>query len=274
MKNFLRKLTGTLLIVAAVIGMLLCLAGLALLWLYRPAITASFTANVALARSTLETTAAGLTIADQSLQGSIDSIGALQVTVQTTADTIEASTPLVNTMTTLTSKDLPDTYVSTQAALLAAQESAKIIDQVLQTLNSLPFVSPNLYNPPVPLNVALAQISISMQNIPELIGHHASQLEYCQPEPDGNSSQHHSDGGRYQQHSNQPGGSQGSGRAVPERGQRPAGPRAISRAAPAHLDQRRLSTGYHFPAMGWDRANRPVLAGLVLVPGGKILISW
>jgi DNA repair ATPase RecN len=166
MKNFLRKLTGTLLIVAAVIGMLLCLAGLVLLWLYRPAITASFTANVALARSALETTAAGLAIADQSLQSSIDSTAALQATVQTTADTIEASTPLVDTMTTLTSKDLPDTYISTQAALLAAQESAKIIDQVLQTLNSLPFVSSNLYNPPVPLNVALAQISISMQNIP------------------------------------------------------------------------------------------------------------
>jgi hypothetical protein len=166
MKNFLQKLTGSLLMVAAVGGMLLCLAGLVALWLYRPAITASLSANVTLTRSTLETTAAGLTIADQSLQSSIDSIGALQATVQTTADTIQASTPLVNTMATLTSKDLPNTYVSTQAALLAAQESAKIIDQVLQTLNSLPFVSPNLYNPPVPLNIALAQISISMQNIP------------------------------------------------------------------------------------------------------------
>jgi methyl-accepting chemotaxis protein len=166
MKNFLRNLTGILLMVAAAGGALLCLAGLVIVWIYRPAITASLTANVALTRSTLETTAAGLTIADQSLQSSIDSIGALQGTVQTTADTIQASTPLVNTMATLTGKDLPDTYVSAQAALLAAQESAKIIDQVLQTLNSLPFVSPNLYNPPVPLNVALAQISISMQNIP------------------------------------------------------------------------------------------------------------
>lgn len=166
MKNFLRNLTGILLMVAAIGGALLCLAGLVVLWVYRPLITANITANVALTRSTLETTATGLTTADQSLQSSIDSIGALQATVQTTADTIQASTPLVNTMATLTSKDLPDTYVSTQAALLAAQESAKIIDQVLQTLNSLPFVSSGLYNPPVPLNVALAQVSISMRNIP------------------------------------------------------------------------------------------------------------
>jgi hypothetical protein len=166
MKNFLRNLTGILLMIAATVGALLCLAGLVIVWVYRPAIAASATANVALMRGTLETTAAGLSIADQSLQRSIDSIGALQATVQTTADTIQASTPLINTMATLTSKDLPDTYVSTQAALLAAQESAKIIDQVLQTLNSLPFVSPNLYNPPVPLNVALAQVSISMRNIP------------------------------------------------------------------------------------------------------------
>ncbi|MEJ2600457.1 MAG: hypothetical protein P8Z00_19130 [Anaerolineales bacterium] len=166
MKNFLRKSTGVLLMIAAVGGALVCLAGLVILWVYRPAITASISANVAMARSTLETTAAGLTLADQSLQSSIDSINALQTTVQTTAETIQASTPLVDTMATLTSKDLPDTYVSTQAALLAAQQSAKIIDQVLQTLTSLPFVSSDLYNPPVPLNVALAQVSISMQNIP------------------------------------------------------------------------------------------------------------
>jgi hypothetical protein len=166
MKNFIRKLTGILLMVTATGGAFLCLAGLLFVWIYRPLITARINANVALTRSTLETTAAGLTIADQSLQSSIDSIGALQTTIQTTADTIQASTPLVNSMATLTSKDLPDTYISTQAALLAAQESAKIIDQVLKTLNSLPFVSPNLYNPPVPLNVALAQISISMRNIP------------------------------------------------------------------------------------------------------------
>ena len=166
MKNFLRKLTGVLLLVTAVVGVLLCLAGLLIVWVYRPLITANIRANVALTRSTLETTATGLTIADQSLQSSIDSIGALQATIQTTSDTIQASTPLVDSMATLTSKDLPDTYISTQAALLAAQESAKIIDQVLKTLNSLPFVSPNLYNPPVPLNVALAQISISMRNIP------------------------------------------------------------------------------------------------------------
>jgi hypothetical protein len=166
MKNLLRKLTGVLLLITAVVGALLCLAGLLIVWVYRPSITASISTNVALTHSTLVTTAAGLTIADQSLQSSIDSIGALQATVQSTADTIQASGPLVNSMATLTSKDLPDTYISTQAALLSAQESAKIIDQVLKTLNSLPFVSPNLYNPPVPLNVALAQISISMRNIP------------------------------------------------------------------------------------------------------------
>lgn len=166
MKNFLRKSTGVLLMIAAVGGALICLVGLVILWVYRPVITASITTNVATMRSTLETTAAGLTLADQSLQSSIDSIGALQTTVQTTADTIQASTPLVDTMATLTSKDLPNTYVSTQAALLAAQQSAKIMDQVLKTLNSLPFVSSNLYNPPVPLNVALAQVSLSMRNIP------------------------------------------------------------------------------------------------------------
>jgi hypothetical protein len=70
----------------------------------------------------------------------------------------------------LTSTDLPATVSATQTSLASAQNSALLIDNVLTTLTSIPFLSVDAYKPVVPLHTALAQVSTSLNTItPSLV---------------------------------------------------------------------------------------------------------
>jgi DNA repair ATPase RecN len=59
--------------------------------------------------------------------------------------------------------DLPNTITATQSSLAAAQESAEVIDSVLNALSFLPGID---YNPEVPLHVALGKVSESLNDLP------------------------------------------------------------------------------------------------------------
>jgi len=166
MNSFIKRITGIILILAAVSGLLFSLAGLIGTWVLKPTVTGSLLSDVGTISDALSATSDGLQIASDSLSTSIDSVTALQYTVQATADTINTTTPMVETMATLARDDLPATITATQTSLLAAQESAKIIDGVLGALNNIPFISNNVYDPPVPLNVALADVSASLEGLP------------------------------------------------------------------------------------------------------------
>ena len=117
-------------------------------------------------RRVLDTTDQGLTVAGQSLDSTIASISALEAAVTTTSKTFEDSIPVFNTLKNLTSNELPQTVEFAQTSLLAAQESAKIIDSVLRALVSIPFVNKDIYNPPVPLDEALGDVSKSLDGLP------------------------------------------------------------------------------------------------------------
>jgi len=166
MNSFIKRITGIVLIIAAVGGLLFSLAGLVGTWALKPAITSNLLSDVGTLSDALTATSDGLQIASDSLSTSIDSVTALQYTVQATADTIDTTTPMVETMATLAKEDLPATITATQTSLLAAQESAKIIDGVLGALNNIPFIPNNVYDPPVPLHVALADVSASLEGLP------------------------------------------------------------------------------------------------------------
>lgn len=166
MKSTIKRLTGIVLILAAVGGLLFSLTGLFATWALKPTVTSNLLSDISTLNDALTATSDGLQIASDSLSTSIESITALQFTVQATADTIDTTTPMIETMADLARDDLPATITATQTSLMAAQESARIIDGVLGAFNNIPFVPNNLYNPPVPLNEALADVSSSLEGLP------------------------------------------------------------------------------------------------------------
>jgi peptidoglycan hydrolase CwlO-like protein len=176
--SFIRKIIGLFLIVAAVGGLIFSIAGLVLVWRVESQVTAGMQNFVDVLSQTLQTTSQGLTITQQALKSSVDTVSSLQTTVQTTAKTIKSSGPMVDEISKLMTKDLPNTVKSTEASLRTAQESAKVIDSVLSTLSSIPLIGSSIgYNPQVPLDQALGQVADSLTNLPDSFANMADSLK-------------------------------------------------------------------------------------------------
>jgi methyl-accepting chemotaxis protein len=166
MKTTINRIVGILLIAAAFAGILFNLAGLAYVWTQKDRLTENLVSTIQLIQTTMDTTVEALDVASTSLETSIDSVTSVEETLSTTATTIETSEPMMATLADLMKNDLPTTISSTQTSLISAQESARIIDTVLRALTRIPFVSSELYNPPVPLHIALGQVSDSLNGLP------------------------------------------------------------------------------------------------------------
>ena len=113
----------------------------------------------------LNTTQDSLTIVGQVVQSTTADVASLQTTTQALAQTIHDTNPMLDSLTLLTSKDLPAAIDATQTSLAAAQSSAQLIDNVLATLSSIPFIQVPEYQPDVPLHTSLAQVSTSLNSL-------------------------------------------------------------------------------------------------------------
>jgi ABC-type transporter Mla subunit MlaD len=165
MKRAIFSLIGILLIVAAISGIAISIFGIVGLWQIEADIKASVDENLALIDTTLQTTSDGLAVASQSLEQADDSLGILVATIQATGKSVEQTLPLIDTLSTVTTHDLPQTISTTQQAIQSAQVSANVIDSTLGTLASIPFLGMQGYNNAVPLSASLAELSKSLDPI-------------------------------------------------------------------------------------------------------------
>jgi hypothetical protein len=159
----LRRLVGFLLVVAAMAGIIFSLVGLTGLWRYRPAVTKAVIGNLALGEQALGTTQDVLTIVGQVIQISTSDVASLQATTKAVALSIHDSNPMLDSLISLTGKDLKNAVSATQTSLASAQSSALLIDNVLAALTSIPFSPVAAYKPEVPLHTALARVSTSLE---------------------------------------------------------------------------------------------------------------
>jgi hypothetical protein len=161
----LKKITGYTFLIAAAAGFIFGILGLIELWVIRPEITQTVSDNLALFNSALNSTQDGLTIVDKMVQTTALDVTSLQVTTQALSQTIRDSNPMLDSLSKLAGKDLPAAITATQVSLASAQNSALLIDNVLTTLTSIPFLFTTPYKPVVPLNTALAQVSDSLNSL-------------------------------------------------------------------------------------------------------------
>jgi hypothetical protein len=161
---------GILLITAAVAGFIFGAVGLFEIWSYQSVVTKSVLDTLALLDQAVNTTQDGLTIVGQVVQTTTIDITSLQTTTRALAQTLHETGPMIDSLAILTSKDFPAAVAATQTSLASAQSSALLIDNVLGTLTSIPFLPVNAYKPDVPLHTALAQVSNSLDSLtPALI---------------------------------------------------------------------------------------------------------
>ncbi len=163
-----RKILGLLLLIAAVVGVIFSILGITYLWRIQGSITTGIQSTVEVLAHTLETTSQGLDVTYSALEGTVATIGALETTVETIAATVKSSTPLVEEIRVLMDENLPSTITSTEESLLTAAKSAEVIDSLLSTFSSLPFIGASLdYDPEVPLSDSLGEVANSLGSLPE-----------------------------------------------------------------------------------------------------------
>ncbi len=164
MRIFFKRLFGTLLLLAAVVGLLFSLLGVYLTWRLRPSLVTWLSSSTEAAITMLDTTSQGLQITRQALKTSIESVQAVELILSDARTTLETTMPVVDTVQTLMADELPATLRAAQTSLETAQEAARIIDAVLRTMTIL---NPEAYQPAKPLHEALGEIAASMQPLPQ-----------------------------------------------------------------------------------------------------------
>ena len=176
MRQSLVRVAGLALIVGSFLGLLLCLAGLVSLAATFPQLQSAASRELANLDQSLAATGDGLLIASVSLGDTEAAIGRLRATIRSTGQTITDTLPTLVTLESLAAEDLPQAVRSTQAALVSARETAQVVDSVLGAVSSIPIFGAGLYNPEVPLSVAIGEVSTSLDSIPASLGEVAQGL--------------------------------------------------------------------------------------------------
>jgi chromosome segregation ATPase len=163
-----RRITGLLLMIAAVIGLVFSILALATIWRVEPTLITNLQNVVTLLNQTMQTTSDGLSITKDALTASVNTVANLQTSLETTATTLESTDPLLTEVVDMMQKQLPDTIRATQQSLTTAQSSAQVIDSLLGSLSKIPLIGSSIgYKPEVPLSDALGQVAQSLNGLPD-----------------------------------------------------------------------------------------------------------
>lgn len=170
MKRVIFAFFGVVLVIAAVAGIIISAFGIIGLWRIEQDMKSSLNDTLALLDTTLQATHDGLSIASQSLDQANTSLGSLVSGIQVTGDLVDGAVPMMDTLSRVTTVELPGTIASTQSALTSAASSAKVVDSTLTMLTALPFFGVQPYSNQVPLSKAFTQITDSLDPISVSLG--------------------------------------------------------------------------------------------------------
>ena len=157
----LRKLLSILIICLTALGILISLFVLVEVWHYRLPVTRKLQSSVDQFSSVLQISDDGLVVIDQVVKNVYTSTVYLNDATNAFSQTIQSTSLFMDSAGVFVGENLLSTITNTQTALGSAQASAKVIDNILGTLSKIPLIGIT-YNPVVPLNQALGDVSTSL----------------------------------------------------------------------------------------------------------------
>lgn len=162
-----RKIIGITFIVAAIIGLIFSIAGIALVWVVKAPLTANLVNAIDLIDTTLDATNSGLVVVDDTLTRTISDFKTLESTLQTASKGVDDSVPMVESLSGLLSESIPQAIDATQTGLTTLQDAAGTLETTLQLVTSIPFLPIENYAPEVSFKTALEDVSESLDAIPQ-----------------------------------------------------------------------------------------------------------
>ena len=168
MKKLLLRFLGLFLVAIALMGIVICCVGIFGVWRFKSVAEGETLALMDLVSETMESAVQGLSSTQVSLEAALESINNLDASLKILNETMENSTHFFDTTNKLTSDTLPNTIRTTQKAIQAASQSAKLVDDTLSIIAAIPLVGSG-YKPDTPLSKALLEISTSLDSLPGTI---------------------------------------------------------------------------------------------------------
>jgi uncharacterized protein YoxC len=165
MKPLICRISGVLLIIAAILGWAASILGLVLTW-----------QGISVASTTLQTTVDDL---DATLGSTSELLTVLEITLDTInnkltviesasislAETLTAASAITSDFASLSGGDFPLIVKDIQTALSSMESSARLVDDTLGFITRLPLIG-NRYAPETPLSDSVYKVSKSMDNLP------------------------------------------------------------------------------------------------------------
>lgn len=170
MKRFFERTVGVFLIGAGIVGLIISLAGF---FVGLPALSATeetLSSRIADLDQALVAAADGLIAADASLASATETVIAIETTVRNSGKAISDTLPTIDRIGVLVGAEIPRTIRATQQTLASARETARVADAVLGAISRIGLLGANAYNPDVPLNQAIQQVSDSLDPLPASLG--------------------------------------------------------------------------------------------------------
>ena len=176
MRLGLRKILAILTVCLTALGTILSLFLLIQVWHYRQPVTEKLQSSVDQVSVMLQTTDDGLVVINQVVENVYTSTIYLNDATNALSQTVQSTSLFMNSAGSFVGDNLVTTITNTQTALGSAQASAKVIDNILTTMSHIPLIG-IAYDPSVPLNIALGNVSTSLDPLQTKLKYFQSSLE-------------------------------------------------------------------------------------------------
>jgi hypothetical protein len=171
----MKQVIGLVLIAIAAISLVATLFGLSQIWLLRQPLAGEAVVAFDLMSETLDTTSAALVVASNTLLTASDTVTTVERISTSVSATLSTTRVTMVSFAGLMGKDMPASIDATRTALVSAQSSAVVVDNVLKLLSNVPFINVQ-YNPDVPLSASLGNVAKSLDSLPVTFGSSAVSL--------------------------------------------------------------------------------------------------
>ena len=170
MKHTLMRIAGVALIVAGIASLTFSIAGIVVLVQVEKRIEQTIMKQMGLIDQALAATADGLAVANDLMGQAVGTAGTLETTIGNIGQSVGDTVPMVDSVGKLLGETLPATIETAQGTLRSISSSAKLVDDILYVVTSLPFLNLEDYNPEVPLSSGFSDVADDLNQIPETLG--------------------------------------------------------------------------------------------------------
>jgi len=165
MKYSRSSITAMIMIVVAVLGWLISLAGLMGIWSLYPRINSSIGNLISLANRSVDTSIQLLDGIDATLKTTQETVAQIRVSLLDVSGTFGNTSPLFDSAANMVGKDFSKMADDTRIALVSLASTAKVIDDSLRFISSIPLIGQS-YNPPLPLDTSVNNLAASIEKLP------------------------------------------------------------------------------------------------------------